>query len=280
MLLSVLIPTYQQEKYIAECIESVLSQSVIFDIEVLVGDDCSSDATAEVVRQYAMMDGRVKLFQWPKNEGGLKNIDKLLSKASGKYVSILEGDDYFYDNNHLQYAIESLEKSYKISFIATNFDTLSDGKLSRESKIRFTKPKAVSFWHLALGNFIQLGSIVYRRELYPRVPTTYIDLPLGDYPMTLALLQHSDGMMLPHTGLVYRIHSAGIWSMKETDLKRKKTIETIMVIIDNGCNKFQKGLLKLYISRLRAHKQFKDYLGTLIYYFLYLVRLFNFKFGG
>ena len=280
MLLSVIIPTYQQETYIAECIESVLAQSVDFDLEILVGDDCSPDATPEVVRKFVDMDSRVKLFQWPKNEGGLKNIDKLLANAKGKYVSILEGDDYFCDNNHLRSAVKFLENGSQFSFVATNFDSLHGGKLMRTSRFNFVKAKRLSFWHLALGNFIQLGSIVYRRELYSRVPAPYIDLPLGDYPMTLALLKHSDGMMLPHTGLVYRIHSAGIWSMKDIVLKREKTIDTLMVIIDNGCNKVQKALLSLYVSRLRASKRFKDYLGTLVYYFLYFARLVNFKFGG
>lgn len=280
MLLSILIPTYQQEQYIGECIASVLAQEIDFDIEVLVGDDCSSDRTADVIQTFTDADDRVILYRWDKNEGGLKNIDKLLSHARGDFVTILEGDDYFYSTHHLQLAVKRLQEDNQASFAASNFCSLIDSKLVRTSKFNFTYPKKLKFWHLALGNFIQMGSIVYRRALYPRIPSKFIDLPLGDYPMTLSLLQNAYGIMLPHDGLVYRIHGGGVWSMKDIELKREKTIETIKIFMDNTYSFAHKFLLRQYIAWLRRKLSLLDFLGKIFYVGLYFLRAINLRLRG
>jgi glycosyltransferase involved in cell wall biosynthesis len=233
ILVSVLVPTYQQEQFIEQCLRSIIQQRINFDIEILVGDDCSSDTTATVIENITKLDNRVVLHQWPQNEGGLKNIDKLLARAQGRYIAILEGDDYWLDPQHLAKSVEYLEQHPNCIFTAANYLHLIDDLLVQKQKL-FTKVKRpLHFWHLALGNFIQMGTLLYRRPFYSCVPQFFIDLPLGDYPLIMSLLNNGDGVYLSHTAMAYRVHSSGIWSAQPSTIQADKTLTTLNALLKN-----------------------------------------------
>ena len=94
-LITIITPTYNHEKYIAECIESVLNQTYE-NWEMIIIDDCSNDKTYEIAKKYAEKDKRIKLIRHSENYGAL-NLDKTyneaLSIANGEWIAILEGDD-------------------------------------------------------------------------------------------------------------------------------------------------------------------------------------------
>jgi glycosyltransferase involved in cell wall biosynthesis len=251
VLLSVLVPTYQQESYIGQCLESIINQIVDFPVEILVGDDCSSDATARVAASFAVVDARIQVMSWPKNEGGLKNIDKLLQKAQGNYIAILEGDDFWLDMNHLSKSLDYLESHQRCNFTAANYLHLEGENISRKQKLATKTIQTLKFWHLALGNFIQMGTIVYRRQLYCRIRDDFIALPLGDYPLVLSLLQGGEGAYLHHDAMAYRVHSGGIWSGQAKRIQADKTIKTIDVLLEVlQLKPLQKRLLRSYRARL------------------------------
>lgn len=230
-LVSVLVPTYQQEKFIEECLRSVIQQKINFDIEILVGDDCSPDKTAAVIENIAKLDNRIVLHQWPQNEGGLKNIDKLLERAKGKYIAILEGDDFWLDPEHLAKSVGYLEQHPSCIFTAANYLHLIDSLLVQKQKLSTKVIRPLHFWHLSLGNFIQMGTLIYRRLFYPRVPSCFIDLPLGDYPLIISLLNNGSGVYLNHTAMAYRIHSNGIWSGQPPVIQAEKTLITLDALL-------------------------------------------------
>lgn len=99
-LVSIMIPTYNQEAYISDAIESALAQDYP-NLEVVVTDDCSTDHTAEVVKQY-LTDSRLKYHRNTKNLGRVGNYhNTLYNVASGEWVVNLDGDDYFTDNKFI-----------------------------------------------------------------------------------------------------------------------------------------------------------------------------------
>ncbi|NBK79425.1 glycosyltransferase family 2 protein [bacterium D16-76] len=107
---SVVVPTYCQERFVAQALDSILEQQTDLQYEVLIGDDASTDKTPEILVQYAQEHpSRITLILREKNVGITKNVWDLYRKAKGKYISILQGDDYWIDANKLQKQWELLE---------------------------------------------------------------------------------------------------------------------------------------------------------------------------
>ncbi len=123
---SVLIPSYNHALYVAEAIESVLAQDFA-DFELLIVDDCSSDATAEVVQPFCQLDQRVHFAANPANLGMVENWNQCLDKARGQYIKFLFGDDKLSDPQALSKMISLLEK-HPSAMLAASARTLLDEK--------------------------------------------------------------------------------------------------------------------------------------------------------
>ncbi|NJN00306.1 MAG: glycosyltransferase [Aquincola sp.] len=89
--------SYKHEPYIAQAIESILSQKVDFPIELVIGDDCSPDGTTAVIQHWAERDLRVKVLPCERNLGVMTNFSRTLEACRGTYVAVCEGDDYWTD---------------------------------------------------------------------------------------------------------------------------------------------------------------------------------------
>lgn len=110
VLVSATLITYNQEKYVAQAIESMVKQETNFKFEILVGDDCSTDNTPKILKEYRdKHPDKIKLFLREKNVGATKNGYLLRKEAKGKYLTSLEGDDYWLNNNRLQYLVDFLQ---------------------------------------------------------------------------------------------------------------------------------------------------------------------------
>jgi glycosyltransferase involved in cell wall biosynthesis len=107
-LVSVLMTAYNREKYIAEAIESVLASSYQ-NFELIIVDDCSTDNTIEIAKQYAQRDPRIKVHINEQNLGDYKNRNKAASLATGKYLKYLDSDDLIYKHG-LAVMVESMER--------------------------------------------------------------------------------------------------------------------------------------------------------------------------
>lgn len=109
-LVSIVIPTYNQEKYITDSVKSALNQSYS-NIEIIVSDDGSTDNTEERVSKF-YTDKRVKYYKNESNLGRVKNYNKALYEhAKGEYILNLDGDDYLIDNNYIEDAIYHIQKN-------------------------------------------------------------------------------------------------------------------------------------------------------------------------
>ena len=98
---SVIVPVYNVEKYVAKCIESILGQTYS-DIEILIVDDGSTDGSYAICRRYADIDFRIKLFTQD-NEGLSASRNKMLKEATGEYILFVDADDWI-----LPYLVERL----------------------------------------------------------------------------------------------------------------------------------------------------------------------------
>ena len=111
-LVSVCMTTYNHEKFISQAIESVLCQRTTFGVEVVIGEDCSTDKTLEICRRYeAQYPDRVRVIASKNNIGMHANYRRTIEACRGKYVAMCDGDDWFTDENKLQIQVEQLENS-------------------------------------------------------------------------------------------------------------------------------------------------------------------------
>jgi glycosyltransferase involved in cell wall biosynthesis len=122
--LSVLMPTYNYASYLAEGIESVLTQQFL-DFELLVVDDCSSDQTADVVKAFCARDRRVRFLANPSNIGMVENWNRCLEQSRGEYIKFLFGDDKLSDPRALGKMI-SLLRDHPTAVLAASARRILD----------------------------------------------------------------------------------------------------------------------------------------------------------
>lgn len=91
---SVCVVTYNQEKYISECLDSLVNQKTDFKFEIIVGEDCSTDSTRDIIKQYAeKYPNLIVPLLYEKNVGAVENVKQVYKKAQGKYIAHMDGDD-------------------------------------------------------------------------------------------------------------------------------------------------------------------------------------------
>ena len=91
--ISIIIPVYNVEKYLQQCIDSLLSQT-LSDIEIICIDDASQDASGKILNDYAARDDRMKVIHADENMGTLRARIKGITDAAGQYVMFVDSDDY------------------------------------------------------------------------------------------------------------------------------------------------------------------------------------------
>ncbi len=91
--LSIIIPTYSVEKYLPECLDSVVNQTYQ-NLEIIIIDDVSNDSTPQIIREYAKKDKRIKAVFHKKNKGPGATRNEGLKLATGKYITLMDHDDW------------------------------------------------------------------------------------------------------------------------------------------------------------------------------------------
>ncbi len=137
-MVSVIVPTYNHEKYIRKALDSILMQEVPFLYEILIGDDASCDETQDILHEYQeRYPDKIRLFLHKENIGATRNSYELLTNAKGRYLATLEGDDYWTDIHKLQIQVSFLEKhpeyigcTHKFTIVDENDRPLKNQKLS------------------------------------------------------------------------------------------------------------------------------------------------------
>lgn len=206
--------TYNHERYIAQAVESILMQETSHPYEIVIGEDCSTDATREIVTNLAKLHPKViRLRLAKRNLGANKNFIRTVEMCAGQYVVILEGDDYWTSPRKLQVQIEALDahRDWAICFhpaVCLYEDGSTGPTLFPDG---WTKPVA-TLVDLFATNFVPTSGAMFRnRQSWP-LPEWFAELSLGDWPLQILNASHGKIGFLPEPMSVYRIHSQGMWS--------------------------------------------------------------------
>jgi len=115
-LVSVIMVTYNHERYLAEAIEGVVRQEASFPIELLIGEDCSTDGTREIALTYQRrFPEMIRVITSAQNVGMHRNGARLMAADRGKYVAFCEGDDFWTSPHKLQWQVEILDAHQDLS---------------------------------------------------------------------------------------------------------------------------------------------------------------------
>lgn len=124
-LVSVCVITFNHETYISETLEGILNQKINYDIEIVIGEDFSTDKTREICEEYSnKRRGIINLLPSEKNLGVMPNFIRTLNACKGKYIAICEGDDYWTDPYKLQKQVDFLEGNPEYGMVCTDYSKL------------------------------------------------------------------------------------------------------------------------------------------------------------
>lgn len=229
-LVSVCLITYNHVRYIAQAIESILAQRTNFKFEILIGEDESSDGTREIVLDYhGRYPEQIKLFLHDRKDviyvngkaTGRWNFIDTLSRARGKYIAFLEGDDFWTDSLKLQKQVDLMEAHPEYSLCGHWVSCVDDdGKLFSPPFFVISGescPEVFSVKQALTGTPLHFNSLVFRNfnllkhPLYPLL----LKLPIADCPVMLLLLGNGDGYCLKEKMSAYRVHAGGAWTGKQ-----------------------------------------------------------------
>ena len=160
--ISIIIPVYNVEKYISQCLESAINQS-LKDIEIIIVDDCGSDKSMDIAKEYAKNDSRIKIIKNSQNQGPFTSRNNAVLAANGEYLVFLDSDD-FLDLRACEIAYNATKDGYYdiIKFNAYNYEngnaTIFDKILENDS----------------FESLEEYANYMYRQKGYPRWNLAFI----------------------------------------------------------------------------------------------------------
>ncbi len=216
MKISVIVTTFNHEKYIAQCLESIRCQKGDFQMEVIIGDDSSTDHTRAIAQQFQEKYPEIfAVLPAGPNLGITKNLKRCLDACSGKYIAICEGDDYWTDTNKLQKQMIFLEShpDYSMCFSALiiyyedidKFEPYQD-QLRLSQDVLTTEELIEQNY---IGNF---SCCMYRTDVVKNLPDKLFEMFTVDWMFNISCSQFGKIGFIRDRMSVYRKHSSGAWA--------------------------------------------------------------------
>jgi|AntDeeMinimDraft_5_1070356.scaffolds.fasta_scaffold00685_12 glycosyltransferase involved in cell wall biosynthesis len=204
---SVSIITYNHESYIAKAIESVLNQKVDFKYEIIIGDDCSSDRTPEILKEYKKRyPEKIQLIMHPRRydniPGRINNITNLYA-CRGKYIAMLDGDDYWISDDKLQKQADFLESNpdfslcFHDSLMISENDEFEPYLFSAKHKILTEKKIFSQFDFFTHGFLAQTSSVLFQNLPFGEFPEWFWRIYSADFAIQLLILQYGKAHYFP-----------------------------------------------------------------------------------
>ena len=258
---SVLMITYNHEKFIAQAIESVLMQQADFHYELVIGEDCSTDRTRKIVSDCQRRHpDKIRLLLNKKNLGMIHNFVKTLQNCDGKYIALLEGDDYWTDPLKLQKQVNFLDNNpeFVICFHRTDFLDQESGKIIHGglgppiSKPYYTVDDL--FQHC---NFMPTCSVVFKNNLFSTFPDWYYEVGVGDFPLHILNASHGEIGFIDESMTVYRKHPGGLYGGQNLLENCERRVQMYLLLGDKlSLNKrvsYHLGVLNQTVNLCRAY---------------------------
>jgi glycosyltransferase involved in cell wall biosynthesis len=231
MKISVIILTYNQENWISQTLDCILNQKCIYDYEIIIGDDYSSDNTTEICRKYAARFKHITLVKREKNLGIVKNWLDCIAHCKGEYIMTCAGDDYWHNPDKIQLQVDYMESHLQCGVLHTDYDELNiltnKLKKNRNQSLNSVLPEGFVQKELFTGKLkIVAGSVCIRKDVFDRfIPVNkYIELdfPIEDWPTWIILSNYCEVNYLPVSTITYRQGHPSITNQKSYAIVKDK----------------------------------------------------------
>lgn len=212
---SVVMITYNHEKFIAQAIESVLMQETVFPVELVIGEDCSTDGTRTIVQEYAGKYPNVIRALLPnRNLGMHTNFLAMHAACCGDYFAYLEGDDYWTSEHKLRKQVNLLEEhsDYAMCFHRVKIFRDQPREDVGESPPPKLRTPFQTITTLLEGCFLMTGSVLLRKTCYPDFPPGFTELAMGDWPTWILAARNGKIGYIDDLMGCYRLHAGGVHS--------------------------------------------------------------------
>jgi glycosyltransferase involved in cell wall biosynthesis len=232
-LVSVRLMVYNNEDLIRDAIEGILKQKTNFLVEVVIGDDFSTDNSLDIIREYhdtstihfKILERKVGDEYWKNRQklGRLHNFYNIIDNCTGKYIALLDGDDYWTDSYKLQKQVDFLEGNEEFAMCFHDAWVIEDNKKLHQY---VNKSKTVfKTEDLFERHFIPTASIVFRNNI--QLPDWYSEVQSGDRLLLFFLSLQGNLKYLDEVMSVYRLHDAGI---SKSHVGVKKVYDTALLL--------------------------------------------------
>lgn len=251
--ISVVIPVYNVEKYIRECIESIINQT-FKDIEIIVVNDGSKDNSIKIVEEY-LSDKRLKIIN-KENRGLSSARNKGMKIARGEYIYFIDSDD-FIEKDVLEVLYKNLELE-RFDIIFSNFSFYND-KTKKEKKSKFNFPFKENInkgcYFLYNGEEINVWNRLYRKEFFKKYNFEFIEKIIHedqDFGFKTILLAETI-KYVENYGYKYRVGREGSIMSSQKKEKSLKSVQILKKELKNffsniQLNEFQK--IRVYLKSL------------------------------
>jgi glycosyltransferase involved in cell wall biosynthesis len=216
-LVTIIIPCYRLAYFLSQCVSSVLNQTYQ-DYEILIMDNCSPDNTPEIAASFK--DGRVKHIRNEENIGHIRNFNKGISIARGKYIWLLSADDALRSSRVLERYVDLMERNPRVGYVfcrAVEWRGAKEGRIVAwadcGSQDRIWKGPSV-LPLLILGNRIVWSSTMVRKECYLKVGNIPVDMPFAsDWYMWCVFALHYDVAYFAEPMVFFREHEESLTNL-------------------------------------------------------------------
>lgn len=208
---SVCVVTFNHEKYIRECLQSIVDQEADFYFEVIVGDDFSQDGTREIILEFQNKYPEIiKPILRDSNIGVVGNYMDIHSKASGEYVSHVDGDDFLLPGK-LQKQVDKFNSDSSLNILWHRMLLSNTEKSIQTPHPRGDSPfvnKKLTRRDLMLyGSVGSHSSMMYRKKYFS---LRYKNFPTLDWLIAVDVISDGFGLVMPEILGTYRVHSGGV----------------------------------------------------------------------
>jgi glycosyltransferase involved in cell wall biosynthesis len=203
--ITVCVVSYNQESLIEQCLQSIVSQDCDYDFEVLISDDCSTDNTKSIIKDFEQRFSNIRVLNRDKNIGALENFKQTHEAATGDFICHCDGDDYWLPGK-LQKQADFLLLNPSCNIVWSRM--IIKNEEQKISKADLITPDLVSkkYYRNDIIQFVAIG--LHSSKMYRKMSLTYSDFPIVDYFVNVQQVQ--DGYAAFVSDEVFGVYRAGI----------------------------------------------------------------------